>query len=156
MAVLKAGEDPLVDLAAFLAPFGTPVRRSESRHALERYVTGLVSDLPRKTASDLGRAVAGTNAQRLQELLTRTTWNAEAMDRLRIQHMLAQASVGDGVIVLDDTGLPKKGEHSVGVARQYSGTLGRTDNCQVLVTAHYVDAVFDCQRRRKTALSRFW
>jgi len=67
MAVLKAGADALVDLAAFLEPFGRLVRRSESRQSLERYTTGLLSDLGRKTASDIGRAVAATSSQRLQE-----------------------------------------------------------------------------------------
>ena len=61
------------------------------------------------------------------------------MERLRIDHMVDHASVGHGVQIVDDTGFAKKGTHSVGVARQYSGTLGRVDNCQVLVTTHYVD-----------------
>lgn len=78
----------------------------------------------------------GTNGQRLQEFLTSTVWEAAEMDRLRIVHMLEHASVGAGVLVIDDTGFAKKGQHSVGVARQYSGTLGRVDNCQVLVRCH--------------------
>ncbi len=134
--VIKAGLEPLADLATFLEPFGCLVRRAQSRHALERYITGLLADLRRKTASDLGRAVAGTNGQRLQEFLTSTAWDSGAMDRLRVQHMVAQACVGWGVQIIDDTGFAKKGSHSVGVARQYSGTLGRVDNCQVLVTSH--------------------
>ncbi len=125
--VIKAGLDPLADLAGFLEPVGSLVRRAQSRHALERYTTGLLADLRRKTASDLGRAVAGTNGQRLQEFLTGTEWDSGAMDRLRIQQMVAQASVGYGVQIIDDTGFAKKGTHSVGVARQYSGTLGRVD-----------------------------
>lgn len=156
MAVLKAGSAPLGDLAACLAPFGALVRRSESRHAMERYVTGLVADVPRKTAADIGRVVAGTNAQRLQEFLTRTTWDPQEMDRLRIAHMLRQASAGPGILILDDTGLPKKGEHSVGVARQYSGTLGRVESCQVLVTAHYVDQVFDWPVSARLYLPESW
>ena len=143
MTILKAGTAPLNDLAEFLKPFGDLVRRPESRHALERYTTGLVADLQRKTASDIGRAVAGTNSQRIQEFLTRTKWDPREMDRLRVAHMVTHASVGQGVQIVDDTGFAKKGTHSVGVARQYSGTLGRVDNCQVLVTTHYVDRAFD-------------
>jgi len=143
MAILKAGYEPLDDLADFLGPFANLVRRPESVHAMERYTTGLVSDLSRKTASDIGRSVAGTNGQRLQEFLTRTSWDSKEMDRLRVQQMVERASVGEGVQIIDDTGFAKKGSKSVGVSRQYSGTLGRVDNCQVLVTTHYVDRVFD-------------
>ena len=80
--VIKAGLDPLVDLAIFLEPFGSLVGRAQSRHALERYTSGLLADLGRKTASDLGRAVAGTKGQRLQEFLTGPAGAAHAMDRL--------------------------------------------------------------------------
>ncbi len=132
------------------------MRRAQSRHALERYTTGLLADLRRKTASDLGRAVAGTNGQRLQEFLTRTGWDSGAMDRLRVQHMVAQASVGWGVQIIDDTGFAKKGTYSVGVARQYSGTLGRVDNCQVLVTSHYVDRCFDWPIAARLYLPEGW
>ncbi len=156
MAVPKAGVEPLADLAAFLAPFAGLVRRSESRHALERYATGLLADTADKTAAALGRVVPGTNAQQLQEFLTRTAWDPAAMDRLRMAMMTAGASVGDGVIIIDDTGFAKKGTHSVGVARQYSGTLGRVDNCQVLVTAHYVDRVFDWPITARLYLPESW
>lgn len=143
MPIPKAGPTPLPDLASFLEPFADLVRRSESRQSLERYVTGLLSDIGRKNASQIGRALSEINGQRLQELLTNTAWEASEMDRIRIEAMQERASVGGGTLVIDDTGLPKKGTSSVGVARQYSGTLGRVDSCQVVVTAHYVDAVFD-------------
>ena len=156
MAILKAGPAPLDDLAEFLKPFADLVRRPESRHAMERYATGLLSDLPRKTASGIGRAIADTNGQRVQEFLTRTCWEPGEMDRLRIEQMVANASVGEGVQIIDDTGFAKKGSHSVGVARQYSGTLGRVDNCQVLVTSHYVDSVFDWPIRSRVYLSETW
>lgn len=156
MAILKAGPAPLGDLEDFLKPFAGLVGRAQSRHALERYTTGLVADLARKTASDLGRAVAGTNGQRLQEFLTRTNWAPHEMDRLRVQQMVKRASVGAGVQIIDDTGFAKKGSHSVGVARQYSGTLGRVDNCQVEVTAHYVDSVFDWPITSRLYLPEEW
>lgn len=156
MAIPKAGLEPLADLGGFLEPFGELVRRSESREAIERYATGLLSDLSRKTAADIGRALPGTGGQRLQEFLTNTAWDFRAMDRKRIAHMLEQASVGGGVLVVDDTGLAKKGTHSVGVARQYSGTLGRVDNCQVVVTTHYVDRVFDWPVGARIYLPEAW
>ena len=156
MAIRKAGAEPLAELAAFLEPFSEVVRRSESKHALERYTTGLLSDLSRKTAAQMGHALPGTNDQRLQEFLTNTAWDAREMNRLRIAHMVKHASGGEGVLVVDDTGIAKKGTHSVGVARQYSGTLGRVDNCQVLVTAHYVDGVFDWPVMARLYLPERW
>ena len=156
MAIQKAGAEPLAALAAFLKPFGELVVRSESRQALERYATGLLADLERKTASGLGRALPGISGQRLQSFLTRAPWDAGEMDRLRIGHMLGYASAGGGVLVIDDTGFAKKGRHSVGVARQYSGTLGRVDNCQVLVTTHYVDPVFDWPVNARLYLPESW
>ncbi len=156
MTILKAVASPLEDLEEFLKLFGSLVRRRESRHAMERYTTGLLTDLRRKTASDIGRAVAGTNSQRLQEFLTRTAWDSREMDRIRIKHMMAHASVGEGVQIVDDTGFAKKGNRSVGVARQYSGTLGRVDNCQVLVTTHYVDRVYDWPITSRVYLPESW
>jgi len=156
MNVPKAGLEPIEDLALFLEPFGELVVRSESREAMERYTTGLLAELGRKTASDIGRALPGTNGQRLQEFLTRTRWDHRAMDALRIDIMLEQAFVGNGVLIVDDTGLPKMGEKSVGVARQYSGTLGRVDNCQVVVSTHYVDRVFDWPVHARLYLPKSW
>ncbi len=82
MAIRKTGAEPLPELAAFLEPFSALVRRTESKHALERYTTGLLSDLTRKTAAQMGRSLPGTNDQRLQEFLTNTAWEAGEMDPL--------------------------------------------------------------------------
>ena len=156
VVVIKVGPAPPADLAVFLQPYASLVARAHSRHAMERYTAGLLADIPRKTASDLGRGIAGTNGQRLQEFLTNTRWNSRAMDRLRVQQMVAQASLGRGVQIIDDTGFAKKGSHSVGVARQYSGTLGRVDNCQVLVTSHYVGGSFDWPIAARLYLPEGW
>jgi SRSO17 transposase len=156
MAVPKAGPEPLDDLAVFLGPFAELVLRTESREAMERYTTGLLSDLQHKNASEMGRSLPGTSGQKLQEFLTRTRWDPRAMDRLRIAGMVRDASVGGGALVIDDTGFAKKGTASVGVSRQYSGTLGRVDNCQILVTAHYVDRVFDWPVAGELYLPKNW
>jgi SRSO17 transposase len=81
--------------------------------------------------------VAGTSTERLQHLLTDATWDPQALDEQRVLTLAAQ-SPPHGILLLDDTGLPKQGRGSVGVARQYSGTLGKVANCQVVVSAHYV------------------
>ena len=156
MAGLKAGAEPPAGPATFLQPFAGLVRRSESKHALERHTTGLLSDLSRKTAAGMGRALPGTNDQRLREFLSNTAWDAGEMDRLRIAHRVEHAVAGDGVLVVDDTGFAKQGSHSVGGARQYSGTLGRVDNCQVVVTTHYVDAMFDWPVMARLSLPEGW
>jgi SRSO17 transposase len=66
-------------------------------------------------------------------------WDEEDLNRQRVKKMIAEATLGDGVLVLDDTGFPKQGQTSVGVARQYSGTLGKGGNCQIAVTCCYTD-----------------
>ncbi len=138
VAVPKAGPAPLPELAAYLAPFAPLFRRAQSRHSLERYVTGLLTDLPRKNCDAIAAAVAGTSTERLQHLLTDADWAPEALDAARVRRLVALSPPG-GVLVLDDTGLPKKGAGSVGVAPQYSGTLGKVANCQVVVSAAYVE-----------------
>ena len=91
---------------------------------MERYLTGLLTDLPRKNCDTIAAAVAGTSTERLQHLLTDATWDPQALDQQRVQALVAQ-SPPQGLLVLDDTGLPKQGRGSVGVARQYSGHPGQ-------------------------------
>ena len=89
---------------------------------MERYLTGLLTDLPHKTADSIAAAVAGTPTERLQHLLTDAAWDAQALDEARVKRLLAIHPPTSGVLVFDDTGLPKKGTESVGVEPQYSGT----------------------------------
>src|SRR6266571_8890897 len=136
--VPKASPEPLPELAAFLEPFAPLFRRHTSRESMERYLTGLLTDLPHKTAETIAAAVAGTSTERLQHLLTDATWDAQALDEARVKQLLAIHPPTAGVLVFDDTGLPKKGTESVGVEPQYSGTLGKIGNCQVVVSAEYL------------------
>jgi len=136
--VPKASPEALPELAAFLEPFAPLFRRHTSRESMERYLTGLLTDLPHKTADTIAAAVAGTSTERLQHLLTDATWDATALDEARVKRLLALHPPTSGVLVFDDTGLPKQGSESVGVAAQYSGTLGKIGNCQVVVSAEYL------------------
>jgi SRSO17 transposase len=140
LAVPKASPDPLPELDVFLARFAPLFRRDQSRESLERYVTGLLTDLPRKNCDTIAAALAGTSTERLQHLLTDADWDPAALDEQRVRWLAARSAAG-GALALDDTGLPKQGKRSVGVARQYSGTLGKVGNCQVVVTTEYVPDV---------------
>jgi SRSO17 transposase len=95
--------------------------------------------LPKQELRYDGPGRAGTSEQRLQEFLTNMQWDAGDLNRQRVQKMIAEATLGDAVLILDDTGFPKHGKAPVGVARQYSGTLGQVGNCQLAVTCCYMD-----------------
>src|SRR5919202_1290681 len=100
LTALKACPVPLPELAVFLEPFASLFRRSESRESLERYVTGLLTDLPRKNCDTIAAAVAGTSTERLQHLLTDATWEPQALDVQRVQTLVVQ-SPPQGLLVLD-------------------------------------------------------
>ena len=136
---VHASPDELPELREFLGSFHVRFRRPEGAEALERYMTGLLTALPTKNCDTIAQAVPGTSEQRLQEFLTNMQWDAEDLNRQRVQKLMAEATLGDGVLVLDDTGFAKQGKASAGVARQYSGTLGKVGNCQIAVTCCYAD-----------------
>jgi SRSO17 transposase len=140
--VPRAGPLPLPEVAEYLAPFRSVFRYRQSWESVERYVTGLLTDMPRKNCDVLAAVLANTSIERLQHLLTDAPWDPLALDEQRVRRLVASSSPG-GVLVLDDTGLPKQGKASVGVARQYSGTLGKKGNCQVVVSTEYVEDRLD-------------
>ena len=76
-AVPKASSEPLPEISAFLEPFAPLFRRVQSQQSLERYVTGLLTDLDRKNCYTISAAVAGTSTERLQHLLTDAEWDPE-------------------------------------------------------------------------------
>src|SRR5213593_654817 len=136
---IHASPTTLPKLAEFLSAFKVRFRRPEGEAALERYLTGLLTELPNKNCDTMAEAVPGTSEQRLQEFLTNMQWEEQDLNRQRVAKMIAEATVGHGVLLFDDTGFAKQGKASVGVARQYSGTLGKVGNCQVGVTCCYSD-----------------
>jgi SRSO17 transposase len=129
----------LPELDEFLRPFHVHFARSEGRQSLERYLTGLLTEHNNKNCDTIAQVVPGTSQQRLHNLLTGIAWDHDDLNDQRVRTMLRLPSEGDAVLVFDDTGFAKQGECSVGVKRQYSGTLGRTGNCQVSVNCHYAE-----------------
>jgi hypothetical protein len=87
---------------------------------MERYVTGLLSDLPHKTCETIAEVIAGTSLERLQHLLTDAAWDPLTLDEARVKQLLELHPVSDGILVFDDTGLPKKGS---GAARSGASIL---------------------------------
>ena len=143
--------------AEFIADFGLIIRR----YWAEVYLQGLFLDGERKSIQPLAQRVmvpgwSGDTMQALQQFVNQSPWDEQAV--LRTYRRLLAASLADpsGVIVIDDTGFAKKGRHSVGVARQYSGTLGKTDNCQVAVSLHYVAPLGDYPLALRLFLPEEW
>ena len=111
------------------------VGRSERRHHGSLYVQGLLLDGERKSIEPLAERVPEGNVQALQQFVGQSPWAWEPVRRLLAQHLEEELLPAAGWIV-DDTGFAKQGKESVGVARQYSGTLGKIGNCQVAVAVH--------------------
>src|SRR5262245_49784602 len=152
----QAPSEPMPELAAFLDPFRVHFARSEGPQALERYLTGLLTELPDKNCDTIARHVPGTSEQRLQGLLTAMAWDEDDLNRQRVERMVELPSEGDGVLIFDDTGFAKSGKHSVGVARQYSGTLGKVGNCQVTVNCHYAERTLAWPVATRLYLPKAW
>ena len=100
---VKVSPYSIPELKTFLRPFRQHFYRAESLHTLERYATGLLSDVERKSGAGIAEAVAGLSDSALYRLMTETHWASKALTRQRIQTMLEQAVAGDGVLVVDDT-----------------------------------------------------
>jgi SRSO17 transposase len=100
--------------------------------ALRRYLQGLLGDSPRKSMQAmLTRVTDPGHYQAFQHFITHATWEAQPVWG-RLLELLPSR---EGLLVIDDTSFPKQGKHSVGVARQYCGALGKISNCQVATTA---------------------
>jgi len=119
----------------FAPLFGRP----EAQRRSEQYLRGLlVQQTDRRNAENVAEAVAGATPRALQRLLTDAPWRtAPLIERLQA-YLAPRLNAPDGIWVLDETGFPKQGRKSVGVARQYCGTLGKVANCQVGVFLAYV------------------
>ena len=117
--------------ATFHAHFAPLFGRTEVHHHAERYLRGLlVHHAERRNAENLAEAVGGVTPRALQRCLPNAPWDhVPVIDALHA-FLGPRLHDPDGVWIVDDTGFGKHGRTSVGVARQYSGTLGKVGNCQ--------------------------
>lgn len=119
---------------------GRHVRRAEARRHATDYLRGLIADVERKNGWQLAEQAGYAHPRGIQRVLARYAWDAAAVrDDLR-RWVVAELGDPRGVLVVDETGFPKQGRHSAGVARQYCGTLGKVANCQVGVFLGYATA----------------
>ncbi len=118
-------------LLTWLEPFENDFGHVAQRGAFRRYVLGLLSDSRRKSMSAmLARVSAPGSYEAFQHFIADAPWTVEPVWR----RLRATIPDRQGVLILDGTSFPKQGTRSVGVARQYCGTLGKVANCQVAVT----------------------
>jgi SRSO17 transposase len=122
------------ELQSWLEPFLKPLRHPARRRMCPLYVAGLIGPGERKSLQPMAARVAPADYDQLHHFVTVGPWDEAPLDA----ELLAQANrlVGgpEAVLVIDDTALPKKGTHSVGVGPQYAGALGKNTNCQTLVS----------------------
>src|SRR5215217_8000001 len=124
----------LEELAGRIAPRFV---RAEPRRRALAYLRGLLAPLERKNGWQLAEAAGDATPDGVQDFLSRMHWDAEAVrDDLRA-YVVEHLGDPEAVLVLDETGFLKKGDKSAGVQRQYSGTAGRVENCQVGVFLGY-------------------
>src|SRR5215472_15867512 len=126
----------LPSLEMFHRRFGRFFVRSEARAWSHKYLIGLTLPIERKNVENIAEQV-GAPPRKLQEFLSDSPWDEEGCIEELQGFVGEQMGSADGVLILDDTGFAKKGIWSAGVARQYSGTLGRVDNCQIGVFLAY-------------------
>jgi len=125
------------ELEALLARFGRLFVRAEPREQAGRYLEGLLGPDRRKNGWQLAEHLGDARPWRTQRVLSHVLWDEEAARDLCREHAVERLGAEDAVLVVDETGFPKKGRHSAGVARQYCGTLGKIENCQVGVFLAY-------------------
>jgi SRSO17 transposase len=153
IAAVQGGAAYLSDIERRLAPY---FERAEPRQRAMAYLRGLLSPAERKNSWQLAEVSGDATPYGFQHLLRRALWDPDAVrDELRtyvIQHL------GDpnGVLVIDETSFLKKGQHSAGVARQYSATAGRMENCQIGVFLGYAGQLGHALLDRELYLPKTW
>ncbi len=151
------------EFGRYLDHVGEAVGRSERKAGLKDYCRGLMLPLKRKSIEPLAAAVDPTRVparhQALQHFVADSPWSDEAvLGKVQgwvLPKMLSEHK-GWVFLIADDTGMPKAGTHSVGVARQYCGQLGKTDNCQVAVSLSVATAQASLPIKYRLYLPQAW
>ena len=142
-------------LTHFLEDLLEPMGRSERRHWARVYVQGLLLDGERKSIEPMASRIAGADVQALRQFVGQSPWAVDEVQR-RLAHKVIELLSEAEVWIIDETSFPKAGRHSVGVARQYCGSLGKIANCQVAVSLHWPSAQASCPLVWRLYLPQQW
>ncbi|MBA7706635.1 IS701 family transposase ISMdi28 [subsurface metagenome] len=126
-----------VRLRKFLTRYRPHMGRQEVQALIQTYVRGLLSDTRKRNAEGIALEVGSGRVRALQRMLVSARWDEDAVVCEHQRAVTELMGSDDGILVVDDTGFRKKGVFSCGVGRQYSGTLGKVDNCQIGVFLSY-------------------
>lgn len=135
---------------------GRRFARSEPRQRAIGYLRGLLSDAERKNGWQLAEHLGDSTPDGVQHLLARADWDADAVRDDLLGYAAESLGDPDGVLIVDETGFLKKGTKSVGVTRQYSGTAGRIENCQIGVFLGYATRKGRALLDRELYLPKEW
>lgn len=142
-------------LQHFLRDLLEPMGRIERQHWAQVYLQGLLLDGERKSIEPMAARLPGADVQALRQFVGQSPWAVEEVQRRLAQQVVDVLSESE-VWVIDETAFPKAGEHSVGVGRQYCGTLGKIANCQVAVSLHWASATASCPLAWRLYLPQAW
>jgi len=143
----------LNDIERRLAPY---FERAEPRQRAMAYLRGLLSPAERKNSWQLAEVSGDATPYAFQHLLRRALWDPEAVRNELRRYIIQHLGDPEAVLVIDETGFLKKGRHSAGVARQYSGTAGRIENCQMGVFLGYASRLGQALLDRELYLPKEW
>jgi SRSO17 transposase len=143
-------------LAGLKARLGALFSRRDTRRQAGLYLEGLLSVVERKNGWKLAEAIGYARPWRTQRVLSQVQWDQDAGRDLCRDYVLEHLGDEDGVLVVDETGFLKKGSKSAGVARQYSGTAGRIENCQIGVFLAYASRHGHALIDRELYLPKEW
>lgn len=125
------------ELVSYQAEFADLYYRTEQAQWGHKYLQGLLAPLERKAIQPMALALEGGDVQGMQQFIGQGQWQDTRLLQKHWELVAATLGEEDGVYIVDESGFPKKGEHSVGVARQWCGVLGKVENCQVGVFGAY-------------------
>lgn len=135
---------------------GPHFSRRDLRRRARAYLRGLLSPVERKNSWHMAEVNGDATPYGVQHLLGRAVWDAEAVRDALLPYVLEHLGAPHSVLVIDETGFLKKGRQSAGVARQYSGTAGRVENCQIGVFLAYASARGSALLDRALYLPKEW